>query len=118
MVSPNPLVSVLMPAYNVEKFVAEAVESILQQTFEEFELNIIDDGSTDGTLSILERYAQRDRRIRLVSRPNQGVVRTRNELLDMSRGELIAKMDSDDISTPDRFQLQVQYLQDHPSCVA
>ena len=112
-----PVVSVCMPAYNCQRYVAEAIESILGQTLRDFEFLIIDDGSTDGSLPILEGYAARDPRIRLTSRPNSGVPATLKELVDQSRGEFIARMDADDIALPERFEKQVNYLRAHPDCV-
>jgi glycosyltransferase involved in cell wall biosynthesis len=112
-----PLISVVMPAYNAKHYVAEAVQSILDQTFRDFEFVIIDDGSTDRTPAILERYAARDHRIRLISRPNKGLVATLNEGLGLARGELIARMDADDVALPERFALQVAFLRAHPEVV-
>lgn len=112
-----PLISVCMPVYNAERFVAEAVTSVLGQTRRDFELLILDDGSTDGSLAILKRHAEADPRIRLTSRPNRGLAATLNELVDQARGEFIARMDSDDISLPERFERQVRYLQAHPDCL-
>jgi len=114
--SASPTVSVLMPAYNAERYVAEAVESILQQTFTDFEFLIIDDGSTDRTRSILEGYARTDDRIRFVSRPNTGYVVALNEMLESARGRYLARIDADDIAVPDRFARQVDYLESHPDC--
>ena len=113
----SPSVSVCMPVYNTERYVAEAVESILAQTFGDFEFIIIDDGSTDGSRAILERYAKQDDRIRLISRPNTGIGGARNEALGLARGELIAVMDSDDVALPERFEVQVAYLREHPEVV-
>jgi glycosyltransferase involved in cell wall biosynthesis len=113
----TPLVSVLMPVYNAERYVAEAIESILSQTFRDFEFLIVDDGSTDGSRAILEPFAVRDSRIQLVSRPNTGIVAALNEMIGRSRGELLARMDADDISLPHRFESQIGYLNDHPECV-
>ena len=113
----SPLISVCLPVYNVERYVAEAVESILGQTLADFEFLILDDGSTDGSLEILRRYADRDPRIRLTSQPNKGLVASLNELIDLARGEFIARMDGDDISSPERFRRQVNYLRAHPECV-
>jgi glycosyltransferase involved in cell wall biosynthesis len=113
----SPSVSVCMPVYNTERYVAEAVESILAQTFGDFEFIIIDDGSTDGSRAILERYAKQDDRIRLISRPNTGIAGARNEALGLARGELIAVMDSDDVALPERFEVQVAYLREHPEVV-
>ncbi|WP_448560768.1 glycosyltransferase family 2 protein [Trichothermofontia sp.] len=106
-----------MPVYNAERYVAQAVTSILNQTFSDFEFLIIDDGSTDRSLDILKEWAVKDPRIQLESCPNQGVARTRNRLLQRARGEFIAVMDADDISLPDRFALQVSFLQQHPEVV-
>jgi glycosyltransferase involved in cell wall biosynthesis len=116
MATEAPLISICMPVYNAEPYVAEAVESILGQTLGDFEFLIIDDGSTDGSLRILKRHVARDPRIRLTSRPNKGLVPTLNELVDGARGEFLARMDADDIAMPERFAKQVQYLRDHPDC--
>jgi glycosyltransferase involved in cell wall biosynthesis len=105
-----------MPVYNAERYLAEAVESILGQTLGDFEFLILDDGSTDGSRRILEGYAARDRRIRLTSRANRGLVATLNELIDQAQGEFLARMDADDIALPERFQRQVDYLRAHPEC--
>ncbi len=113
----HPRVSVALPVHNRERYVAEAIESILAQTFTDFEFLIVDDGSTDGTLSILNRFAARDSRIRVISRPNTGIVGARNEALGLARGELIAVMDSDDVALPERFEVQVRYLDENPDCV-
>ena len=114
----TPKVSVQVPVYNAERYLESAMESILTQTFDDFELVVIDDGSTDGSRAILERLADRDGRIRLTSRENRGVTATRNELLELARGEYIAIMDSDDLSLPDRFAEQVRFLDEHPDHVA
>lgn len=110
-------VTALMPVYNNERYLAAAVESILNQTYRDFEFIIIDDGSSDGSLTMLEQYAADDSRIRLFSRPNTGYTIALNEGLRLARGEFIARMDADDIAAPDRFRRQVQYLDDHPDCV-
>lgn len=112
-----PTLSVLMPVYNAERYLAEAMESILQQTFTDFEFLIINDGSTDRSLSILQRYAAEDPRIRLVSRANTGYVQALNEMLALAEGEFIARMDADDISLPNRFAHQVEFLQQQPDVV-
>ena len=112
------LVSVVTPVYNTANYLAEAIESILVQTFADFEFILIDDGSTDGSGSILARHAARDGRVRVVRRENRGIVATRNEAMAMATGELIAVLDSDDIALPDRLAIQVGYLRAHPECVA
>jgi hypothetical protein len=115
--SSTPTVSVVMPVYNVEQYVAQAVESILAQTFTDFEFLIVDDGSCDRSLKILETYAAQDQRIRLISRENQGIPWTRNELLFQATGEFVAPMDADDIALPDRLARQVEFLRQHPAYV-
>jgi glycosyltransferase involved in cell wall biosynthesis len=110
-------VSVLMPVFNGGKYLAAAVESILGQTHAEFEFLVLDDGSTDSTLQILKRYAARDKRLQIVSRENRGLVASLNELLGLAKGPLIARMDADDISLPQRFSRQVRFLQEHSEVV-
>lgn len=111
-----PLISVLMPVYNCEEYVQAAIDSILTQTFRDFEFIIIDDGSKDRTAEIVKAAAARDPRIKVISRENRGIVPSLNEALEVATGELIARMDGDDISLPDRFQKQVDYLKAHPDC--
>lgn len=106
----KPLLSVLMPVFNAEAYVGEAVESILAQSFPDFEFIIIDDGSTDGSLPILKQYAARDTRIRLISRENRGLVATLNEGIALARGKWIARMDADDVAMSNRFELQLAAL--------
>jgi glycosyltransferase involved in cell wall biosynthesis len=106
-----------MPVYNAEAYVGQAVDSLLGQTFTDFELIIINDGSTDGTADILEDRARRDPRVRLVSRPNTGYTKALNEALSLARGTYLARMDADDVSLPTRFEKQVAYLRGHPECV-
>ncbi len=115
--STSPIVSVVMAVYNAEQYVAQTVESILTQTFVDFEFIILDDGSTDRSLKILEAYAAKDERIRLSTRANKGVSATRNEMLAKAEGEFIAVMDADDIALPERLALQVEFLQSHPDVV-
>lgn len=112
-----PKISVLMSAYNSEKYVAEAIDSILNQTFSDFEFIILNDGSTDKTADIIEQYAKRDKRIQFVNNTkNQGIITVLNQGLAMCQGEYIARMDSDDISLPTRFEKQVKYMDEHPEC--
>jgi len=112
-----PQISVLMPVYNAKKYIKAAVDSILNQTFTDFEFIIINDGSTDGTLAILEKYAKKDTRIRLISRENKGLVATLNEGIALAKAPLIARMDADDIALPERFSVQKDYLDKHLSVV-
>lgn len=109
-----PDLSVFMPCWNAEDTLPDALDSIQAQTLEDFELVAVDDGSTDRTLEILRERAASDPRIRVIPRPHQGIVGAANTALNHCRGELTARMDADDLSHPDRLQLQVQYLRDHP----
>jgi glycosyltransferase involved in cell wall biosynthesis len=112
---PAPKISIIMPAYNVARWLGAAVESILNQTFTNFELIIVDDGSNDATPEVMRNQALRDSRIRIYFNDiNSGIVRTLNTALEYARGAYIARMDADDIATPDRLDKQLQYLIDHP----
>lgn len=111
---PAPAVSVLMPVYNGERFLVEAIESILGQTFADFEFVIVDDGSTDSSPAILADYASRDLRIRVLSQANTGIVAALNRGLAECRAPLVARMDADDISLPTRLERQVAFLAVHP----
>jgi glycosyltransferase involved in cell wall biosynthesis len=109
----KPTISVLMSCYNESDKVGSAVESVLSQTFRDFEFLIVDDESSDDTLSILQAYAEKDSRIRVYSNEkNIGLAASLNKLVGLSRGELIARMDGDDISLPTRFELQVALLRE------
>jgi len=109
------LISVIMPVFNTEKYVGQAINSILAQTYKDFELIIIDDGSTDDTLSILHAYRNMDERIIILENgTNKGVAFSRNRGLERAKGEYIAVMDSDDISLPMRFEVEIAYLKAHP----
>jgi len=109
----NPRVTVLMSVYDSEKFLREAIESILTQTFTDFEFLIINDGSKDSSLKIINSY--KDPRIRLISRANRGLTFSLNQGLEIAKGEYIARQDSDDISVPERLKKEVDYLDTHPS---
>jgi glycosyltransferase involved in cell wall biosynthesis len=117
--SSQPLVSVAMPAYNAERFLAQAIESVLGQSYPHLELLVIDDASSDQTSSIAERYAARDPRVRVLrNQHNLHVPKTRNRgfaELDPS-AKYVAIMDSDDVCLPDRIERQVAFLESHPSC--
>jgi len=114
----DPQISVLMPVYQAERYLEEAVESILAQSFDDFELLALEDGSTDDSPRILAALAARDDRIRLHVAPHAGLVCRLNEGLARARGTYIARMDADDISYPVRFERQIAYLETHPECVA
>ena len=112
-----PLISVLLPAYNAERYVRDAIESVLSQTCGDFECIVIDDGSTDQTAAIVQRCAARDGRILLKTGPNQGVSNSLNQGLNMAGGQFIARMDADDICLPTRLEKQARFLQEHPDYV-
>ncbi len=116
-VSDPPAVSVLIPVYNGGKFFRAAVESVLAQTFRDFECLILDDGSTDESGKIADELARRDPRVRVIHRENRGLVATLNELADAARGELLARMDADDLCLPTRFEQQVAFFEQHPEAV-
>lgn len=112
---PLPFVTVLMPVYNAERHLAEAVESVLCQTHGDFELLCVDDGSQDASPEILARYAAKDSRIRVLHNgENRGIAFSLNRGLREARAELIARMDSDDVSLPDRLALQVAFMTANP----
>lgn len=110
----TPLVSVLLPVYNAEAYLDLALVSILRQDYKHLEIIAIDDGSTDGSLEILDRYARSDRRISVVSRENCGLIATLNEGLALASGDLVARMDADDISYPTRFSRQLALFKQEP----
>jgi len=109
----QPLVSVVMPVYNGERYLKEAIESVLFQTYKNLELVVVDDGSTDASKSIISSYS--DSRIRLVENTkNSGIVFTRNKGLLAAQGEYIATLDCDDIALPERIENQVNFLEKNP----
>lgn len=110
----QPLITVLMPNYNGIRHLSSAIESILKQDYTNFEFIIIDDGSTDGSTHRLNQYAKADSRIRFIQQPHNGLVKTLNLGLKLANGELIARMDSDDFSEPNRLSEQVKFLMTHP----
>jgi glycosyl transferase domain protein len=115
MMSQEPLVSVLIPCYNCEKYVEKAVTSIIEQSYSNLEILVIDDGSTDNTGSILQELAQKDSRIRYIkNETNLKLIKTLNKGIDLCRGKYIARMDADDISLPTRIVKQVNFLEKHP----
>src|ERR1700748_3197615 len=110
-----PEVSVVMSAYNAAAFIKEAIESILNQTYENFEFIIINDGSTDTTQSIIESY--KDTRIKLINQENKGLSKSLNIGIRNAVGKYIARMDADDISMPDRLEKQYHFLEKNLNCV-
>lgn len=116
--SAAPRVSVVMPAYNAEATIAETLDSILAQTFEDFELVVVDDCSTDATPRILAEYTARDPRVCVVRNArNSRICRTLNHGIEVARGALIARIDADDWCYPDRLAKQVAYMDAHPEVV-
>lgn len=114
--SHTPKITVLLPVYNCELYIQTAVESILNQTFTDFELLVIDDASTDATVSILKKID--DSRIQLIEKTvNSGYTNSLNYGLRQAKGQYIARMDGDDISYPERFAKQITYLETHPEVV-
>ncbi len=109
-----PALSVAMSVYNGERFLASALDSVLAQSFTDFELLVLDDGSTDATPQILAAYAARDARLRPIIRENRGLVASLNQLLAEARAPLVARMDADDLCLPARFERQIAFLAAHP----
>jgi glycosyltransferase involved in cell wall biosynthesis len=115
--NPTPALTVLMPVYNAEDYLSDAIESVLNQTFARFELLIINDGSTDRSQDIINQFAQKDSRVRPIQQPNMGIVKTLNRGIELAATELVARHDADDLSLPARFERQVDFLKANPDCV-
>lgn len=113
----KPAISVVMAVYNGGDYLSYAIESILQQTWSDFEFIIINDGSKDKTAFILDKYAKQDPRIKIISRENRGLVASLNEGLDESKADLIARMDADDIALYTRFAYQYDFLKNNKDVV-
>ena len=112
----SPKVSVIMSVYNGEKYLKEAIESILNQSFKDFEFIVVDDGSTDKTPEILENYAKQDQRIKIITNSeNIGLTKSLNKGIKVSKGEYIARMDDDDIAMPERIKKQIEFLEKNPN---
>lgn len=114
----SPAISVVMGVYNAEKYIDQAIESVLDQTYGNFELLLLNDGSTDNSQSRLDYYAKLDKRCKVYSGENKGMVATLNQGIALARADIIFRMDNDDICRPQRFERQMHYLEDHPECVA
>ncbi len=106
-----PSISVLMSVYNGEKYLSEAIESVLNQTYKDFEFIIINDGSSDNSLEIIKKYQSQDERIVLISRENKGLVASLNEGIEKAKGKYIARMDADDICLSTRFEEQFMFME-------
>jgi glycosyltransferase involved in cell wall biosynthesis len=109
----NPLVSVIIPAYNAQDFIAQTIESVIKQTYPHWELLVVDDGSTDGTRESLQKYVQ-DSRIKYLYQENQERSVARNHGIKSAKGKYIAFLDADDLWLPDKLKIQVEYLESHP----
>jgi GT2 family glycosyltransferase len=110
----SPAISVAMSVYNCEAYLGLAIESILSQTFTDFEFLILNDGSTDRSREIIDHYAAQDPRIRPIHRENKGLIISLNQLVEEARAPLIARMDGDDVAVPERFARQTAFLSAHP----
>jgi glycosyltransferase involved in cell wall biosynthesis len=112
MTETKPIITVLMPAYNAAGFIAQAVDSVLQQSFTNFELLVVDDGSVDDTVTVVQSF--KDKRIRLLQMPHKGIAAALNSGLEAASGKYIARFDADDICYPQRLQVQYDFLTAHP----
>lgn len=112
----NILFSIVMPAYNTEKYISEAIESVLCQSYSNWELIIVDDGSTDNSLSIIDDYSSKDQRIKSIHTENGGVSAARNRALKEVKGDYISFIDSDDIYHPKRLETVAGILKEHQNC--
>lgn len=114
---PIPVISVVIPVYNAAPYLTAALASVQAQTFADFEIIAVDDGSTDGSAAILDGIAATEPRLRIIRRPNTGIVGALNDGLAAANGEFIARMDADDLCLPERFARQVDHLRRDPDCV-
>ncbi len=112
-----PKVTILLPIFNAEKYIETCLSSLMHQTFTDFEILAINDGSTDGTLEILERLGEKDSRIKIVNQENKGLISTLNKGLGLATGEYIARMDSDDIAHHERIAIQSNYMDENYKCL-
>lgn len=111
----TPLITVLMPCYNAMPFLTEALESIINQSYTNLEILCINDGSTDTTGEVLEKYAKNDDRIKVIhNEQNIKLIQTLNKGIDLAKGDYIARMDADDISMPNRIEVELKFMQEHP----
>ena len=107
----NDLISVIIPVYNAERFVAQTLDSVLEQTYENWEAILVNDGSTDNSLDILQKYAQKDARFKIIDKKNGGVSAARNDGLKKAAGEYITFLDADDLWYPQFLEFMLQALQ-------
>ena len=111
----EPKITVIMSVFNGSEFLAESIQSILDQTFKEFEFIIVDDGSTDNSLDIIRSFESADSRIKVISKLNEGLAKSLNTAISISKGEYIARMDADDISYKNRLEKQYEFMQKNKS---
>ena len=111
----SPSISVVMPVFNNEQYLKESIESVLRQTYDNYEFIIINDGSTDSSKKIIEKFKQDDDRIILLTQKNLGITKSLNRAIKYSNGDYIARMDADDICDPKRFELQIQHMKKNPN---
>jgi glycosyltransferase involved in cell wall biosynthesis len=107
-------VSVVIPAYNASRYLSQAIESVLAQTWPDFELIVIDDGSKDDTLEIAQRYAEQDARVKVYTQPNKGFAETLHRGFELAANEWVFRMDADDRMRPNRIERQLAFLAEHP----
>lgn len=112
----KPLVSIIVPAYNAEKYLKETIKSVLTQTYTNWELVIVDDGSTDGTVALVKNWAAKDKRILYFYQVNQRMASARNTGIKNAKGKYIAFLDADNVFLPKKLEAQVAYLEAHPEC--
>lgn len=113
----TPTISVIIPVYNAARYLERAIASVQAQTVRDIEIIAVDDGSSDNSKTILDRIAASDPRLRIISRPNTGIVGALNDALAAARGEFVARMDADDLCLPERFEKQVAFLRARPDYV-
>ena len=107
------MISIIIPAYNAEKYLESTIQSVINQTYTDWELIIINDGSNDGTLELISNFKDRDSRIKVFSYENAGVAHSRNRGIAKARGEYIAFLDADDLWTPNKLEMQLEALQNN-----
>ena len=114
-----PLLTVIMPSYNAERFIAESIESVIAQTVDDWELVVVDDASTDSTARVVADYQKRDKRIRLITQnTNHGPAHARNVAIEQARGELLGFIDSDDVWYPEKTAKQVSIMEHYQADIS